>query len=92
MGTKEPRELALGKATLATGNIAAARLFLTRAAEAGSAEGAMLMGSTFDTAWLQANGAKTVIGNRALALRWYTQAQKLGAPEAAARIASLPAN
>ena len=89
---KQPRELALGKATLATGNIAAARLLLTRAAEAGSAEAALLMGSTYDAAWLQANGARTVVGNREQALRWYTQAQKLGAPEAAAKIAGLPAS
>jgi hypothetical protein len=89
---KEPRELALGKATLATGNIAAARMLLTRAAEAGSAEGALLLGSTYDVTWLQANGAKTVVGNREQALRWYKEAQKLGAPDAAARIASLPAN
>jgi hypothetical protein len=89
---KVPRELALAKATLATGNIASARLLLARAAEAGSAEAALLMGGTYDTAWLQANGARTVVGNRDQALRWYTQAQKLGATDAAAKIAGLPAN
>lgn len=83
--------MALGKSTLATGNIAAARLLLMRAAEAGSGEAALLLGSTYDVGWLQASGARGVVPDREKALRWYREAQKLGAPEAAEKIAALPA-
>lgn len=71
------------------GNIASARLFFERAAEAGLAEGAMALGTTFDPhelARLRVHGLKPDI---AAARRWYEKARDLGNTQAAGHLARL---
>ncbi len=82
-----------GKTLLGDGNIAGARLFLERAAEAGHADAALLLGDTFDPLWLASNGAHGTRPEPATARRWYATAQRLGSREAQARLArSEPGN
>lgn len=83
--------LARGKALLDQGNIAAARLYLERAVAADSAEAALLLGSTYDGVWLKQRGVVGVAGEPKTARKWYLEAQRLGAPEAAARLSGLEA-
>ncbi len=78
-----------GKAFLTDGDIAAARILLQRAAEAGSAEAAMALGGTYDPLALQRLG---VIGEKAdvaQARHWYQKAAELGATTALEQIAKL---
>lgn len=78
-----------GRGLLDQGNIAGARLFLERAANAESAEAALLLGSTFDPKWLQNRGVLGVAADPARARKWYLEAQRLGSSEAAARLSGL---
>ncbi len=80
-----------GKQLLDQGNIAAARLFLERAAAAESAEAARLLGATFDPQWLASHGVLGVSADLTLARKWYAAAARLGSPEAAARLSALAA-
>ena len=76
-----------GQQQLALGNIVGARLFLKRAAEAGSAEAALILGDTYDAGGLARLGTIGVAANAVEARRWYEKARELGAAElAAARI------
>jgi TPR repeat protein len=78
-----------GRGLLDQGNIAGARLFLERAANAESAEAALLLGSTFDPKWLQNRGVLGVAADPARARKWYLEAQRLGSSDAAARLSGL---
>ncbi|MFM9942529.1 MAG: hypothetical protein ACKVP7_23875 [Hyphomicrobiaceae bacterium] len=80
-----------GAALLEQGNIAAARLFLERAVAADNAEAALLLGATFDPAWLTKRGVLGVKPEVALARKWYTEAARLGATQADARLSNLEA-
>jgi hypothetical protein len=81
-----------GDEQLADGGIAQARLLYERAAEAGLAEGAMALASTYDTAELGRLGVRGLQPDAAAARRWYERAQQLGAAEAAQRLRRLGAN
>jgi TPR repeat protein len=75
---------------LQIGDFWAARIMLRRAADAGSAEGALGLGATFDPAVLRQIGALGVAPNLAQARQWYQKAAELGSQEAAHRIERLP--
>ena len=90
----EAREQALkhvqrGEQELLNGNVAQARGFFMRAADAGLAHGAIMLGSTYDPGELTRLKVQGVQPNAAEARKWYEKARELGAPDAAARIVSL---
>lgn len=74
--------LARGERHLEEGNISAARAFFQRAAEAGSAAGALRMAATYDPAEL-ARLKVMVPPDRNEARRWFEQARELGAQDEA---------
>jgi TPR repeat protein len=78
-----------GKDLLGDGDVAAARLLLRRAAEAGSAEAAFTLGTTFDPVSLQRLGAIGAIADLAQARQWYQRAAELGSSAASQQLAGL---
>ena len=66
---------------------ASARLLLRRATQAGSADGAMMLGATFDP--LHEADALSVLPDVVQARQWYQKAAELGSNEAAQRLARL---
>jgi hypothetical protein len=68
-----------GDSFLRAGDIASARLFYERAADAGDWQAAIRMGATFDPDFLGRAGVRTV-GEPAKAQSWYRHALDLGAP------------
>lgn len=83
------RLVSQGERHLDQGNIGAARLFFQRAAEAGSARGAIRLAATYDPAELGRLQVQGVIPDRNEARKWYERARELGAPEAEERLARL---
>jgi hypothetical protein len=78
-----------GEAEVAQGNIAVARQFFLRAAQAGLARGALLLAATHDPRELARWRVQGVQPNLAEARKWYERARELGAPEAEERLARL---
>ena len=78
-----------GSAYLKSGDLASARLLLRRAAEAGSAEAALMFGSTFDPLFIRQLGAIGVQPDIARARQWYQKAAELGSDAASQRLANL---
>jgi TPR repeat protein len=78
-----------GKDLHDNGDLAAARLLLRRAAEADSAEGALMLGTTFDPAVLQRLGAIGARPDLAKARQWYQRAAELGSSAASQQLAGL---
>jgi hypothetical protein len=78
-----------GNEQLSQGNVAAARLFFQRAAEAGLAQGALALAATYDPAELERIGARFVQPDPQTARKWYERARQLGAPEAEDRLKQL---
>jgi TPR repeat protein len=74
---------------LVIGNINSARLLFERAADAGNARAALLMGDTFDDVRLTQLGVLGVVPDRARSVYWYERADELGAPEAKERLSEL---
>lgn len=68
------------------GDIAAARLMLTRAAEAGDARAALALGATYDGAMLRKLGVLGVAADAAQARAWYAKAAEYGSGEATKRL------
>jgi hypothetical protein len=81
--------LARGERDFELGNIAQSRQFFVRAAQAGLARGALMLGATYDPREIARVGAVGVQPNLAEARRWYMRAIELGAPEAAERLTKL---
>lgn len=73
-------------ALIATGDIAAARLVLRRAAEAGDAHAAMTLGGTYDPAVLEKIGVHGVVPDLTMARSWYEKARRFGAPDATSQL------
>jgi len=67
-----------GDAFLAGGDIASARLFFERAADAGDGRAAMRMAVTYDPAFLQRIGLHGLQGDPGQAAHWYRLARSLG--------------
>ncbi len=80
-----------GKDMLGTGDFAAARLLLRRAAEAGSADAAMALATTFDPLVLHRLGAIGVVPDAARARKWYGKAAALGSTAATQSLSQLEA-
>lgn len=83
------RLIARGERDLEQGNIALARQFFLRAAQAGLARGALLLATTYDPRELARMRAVGVQPNLAEARKWYERALELGASEASERLATL---
>jgi TPR repeat protein len=83
------RFVARGEDSLAAGNVAVAREFFLRAADAGVARGALMLASTYDPYELVGLHVVGVQPNTALAQRWYERAEALGEKLASERIARL---
>ena len=95
--TSQDRERALrlvrkGDEQLGEGNIAAARLFYERAADAGLAEGAMALAGTFDAQELARLGVRGIQPDPKQARRWYERARELGANDAQERLHRIGTN
>jgi len=78
-----------GRDLIAAGDIASARLVLTLVAEAGDAQAALALASTFDPVALANMRAVGVQGDPAKARAWYARAAELGSYEARQRLQAL---
>ncbi len=81
--------LARGDDLLATGDVAAARLFYQRAAEQGNAAAATAVGQTYDPAILDLLRVRGVRGDAQLAAEWYRKAMAAGDRQAEIRLKRL---
>jgi len=66
-------------ALIGSGDLAAARLVLRRAAEAGDARAAMMLGGTYDPKVLEKLGVRGVVPDMTTARSWYEKAKRFGA-------------
>lgn len=80
-----------GEEFLAVGDIATARVLLTRAAEANNARAAFALGSTYDPSILERLGVRGVNPDMTMARTWYQRAKDLGSVEASRRLDNLGA-
>ena len=78
-----------GKASSISGDVAAARLMLQRAAEAGDVHAALALASTFDPNTIQKLGIQGLAADEAMARLWYERAAQFGSPEAPQRLQQL---
>ena len=83
--------LAEGDELFRQGDVAAARLRYRQAFDRGAARGALGIGATYDPGFLNRGGRHGLAGDPAVARFWYRAASAMGAPEAARRLALLPA-
>jgi hypothetical protein len=74
--------VARGDAFLEAGDVASARLFFERAADAGDGRAAMRMAVTYDSAFLDRAGLRGVSGDPEQASFWYRRARDLGGTKA----------
>jgi hypothetical protein len=79
----------LGQDFLKNGEFSSGRLLLKRAANAGSAAAALLLGETFDPFLVQRFGVLGVQPDVAEAREWYQRAAQLGSSTAAQHLATL---
>jgi len=80
---------AQGLVALADGDIAAARAFLVRAADAGDARALLVLGDAYDPATLTRLGAIGVRGDASRAREFYQRASDAGLAAARQRIAAI---
>ena len=78
-----------GESAFGNGDVAAARLLLRRAAEAGNARAAMILAATYDPRVLQQIGALGAEADTAQAAAWYKKASEMGSAEAAQQLQQL---
>jgi hypothetical protein len=71
---------------IASGDLAAARLVLRRAATAGDARAAMTLAGTYDPVVLEKLGVHGFVPDVAMARAWYEKAKKFGSAEAPQRL------
>ena len=74
---------------LKAGDVASARLYYERAADAGNGSAALRLGATFDPGFLASAGVRGTLGDPARAASWYARARDLGEAAAAQRLKSL---
>ncbi len=82
--------LARGDFLITKGDVASARLFYERAAEAGQGQAALRLGESYDPAFLARVHLSGVRGDALAAARWYRRARELGTSEAATLLETLP--
>jgi hypothetical protein len=91
-----PAEIALmvdrGRVLFDAGDLAAARLFFRRAANAGDAAAALAMGATYDPDVLSKRFIRGIEADATEARMWYERARDLGSPEGPRRIETLLAH
>jgi hypothetical protein len=89
----DPNEIASllrrGNGLVARGDLAAARLVLRRAADAGDAHAAMALAGTYDPVILEKLGVYGVVPDVATARGWYEKAKRFGSGEASQRLEML---
>jgi hypothetical protein len=78
-----------GESFISSGDIAAARLMLQRAAEAGDVHAALALASTYDPNTIQKLGIQGLAADEAMARLWYERAAQFGSPEAPRRLQQL---
>jgi glycosyltransferase involved in cell wall biosynthesis len=83
------RLVARGERELGNGNVASARQFFLRAADAGLARGALLLGASYDARELARLGVIGVRPDEEIARKWYYRARDLGAVDVDERLATL---
>lgn len=71
---------------IASGDLAAARLVLRRAANAGDARAALTLAGTYDPVILEKLGVHGFVPDVAMARAWYEKAKKFGSAEAPRRL------
>jgi hypothetical protein len=76
-------------ALIASGDVAAARLVLRRAADAGDARVTMTLAETYDPAFLEKLGVHGFVPDLAMARSWYEKARAFGSAEAPQRLETL---
>ncbi len=88
-GDRSPEDRSLGKSLrqagdvkILEGDVASARLFYERAADAGDARAALDLGNSFNPAFLDRLGVLGMRGNVVVAALWYRKARMLGSPDA----------
>ena len=81
-----------GRALFDAGDLAAARLFFRRAANAGDAAAALAMGSTYDPDVLSKRFIRGTGANAEEARVWYEKAREMGSPEGKGRLETLLAH
>ena len=80
-----------GNALMEIGDLASARLFFERAAEAGSADAALSMAKSFDPIYFEEKDVHGLPANPDRAMQWYEKAAGLGSAEASTRLSALKA-
>ncbi len=89
----DPDELAAllkrARGLVATGDIAAARLLLERAADAQEASAALLLAQTYDPAVLGTQDSRSITPDPAMARGWYQKAAQFGSQDAKLRLAQM---
>jgi hypothetical protein len=80
-----------GDELMGMGDVATARLYYERAADAGDGRAALLAGHTYNPEILAGFGVKGMQGDMAEAEKWYERARALGEKDAARELADLPA-
>jgi len=78
-----------GKDFLKDGDLASARLLFQRAAAAGNAEAAFMLGTTFDPLFIRRMGVVGMQPDLARAREWYKRAAELGSVDASQQLATL---
>ncbi len=78
-----------GSRLLATGDIAAARVFFERAAEQGNAAAATAAGKTYDPLYLEEAHVRGIRGDPVAAAKWYRRASAAGDKDADLRMQKL---
>jgi hypothetical protein len=82
--------VARGRELLRHGDFSSARLILQSAADAGEADAALALGSTYDPSILAQLGIRSQVANVDLARTWYQKAQEFGSAQASSRLKTLP--
>jgi TPR repeat protein len=89
----DPSEIAVllkrGQELMSSGDIAAARVLLLRAAEAGDPKAAVALAATFDPIMLKKSGVYGVVADISAARSWYEKAKEFGSEEAPRRLEML---
>jgi TPR repeat protein len=82
----DPQEAAAlierGRDLLRNGDVASAQLAFRRLAEAGKAEAALALGTTYDPRYLVQHNLVGIVGDEEKARTWYRRAKELGSREA----------
>ena len=74
--------LSRGDSLFSVGDVASARLYYERAADAGNGDAALRLGETYDPTFLERAKLRAIKGDLKTAAFWYLRAKELGVAEA----------